>query len=129
RCHIDLSQTARFGWERSMWQRQTRLQLLGMALPHRSFPSEHGAVVARYKFFQEIPDRPVRMGKIDVAAPYPVIGAGFACLNQSRGLRVMNHHELGIERKCATIAFVVCEKNLEISRARMIRCTMQGIVE
>jgi len=69
------------------------------------------------------------MGKIDVAAPHPEIGAGFARFNQSRGLRVVNHHEFCIERKCAAIAFIVGEKNLEILRAGMIRRAMQGVVE
>src|SRR6267143_4053140 len=44
---------------------------------------KHRSVIPGYKFLKEVPDRAVRMRKIDVAAPNPVVYAGFAGINQS----------------------------------------------
>ena len=98
-------------------------------LPGKFRRGKHRSIIPGNEFFEEVPDRAVRMRKIDVAAPGPVICSRFAGINQSRRLRVVDHHEFGVERKSCAVPFVVREKNLEIPRARTIRRAVQRVVK
>ena len=98
-------------------------------LPREFRRRKQGAVVSRDEFLEEVPDCAIGMRKIDVASPHPMIRPGRARLNESGGLRIMNHHKLGVQGEGRAIAFAVSEKNFEILRAGVIRRAVQGIVE
>src|SRR5260221_5876532 len=79
--------------------------------------------------FQEIPDGGMRVRKIDVAAPDPVIAVFPAVRDQAGGLRVVNDHEFGVERKALGIFFVVGAEDIEVARLCMVGSAMQCVVE
>src|SRR2546425_6432227 len=98
-------------------------------LPREFRRREHRAVIPAYEGLEKVPDRTIRMREIDVAPPDPVICSWRAPIDQSARLRIVNHHEFGVEWERCAIVFVVSEENLEILCAGMVGRSVQRIVK
>src|SRR5208282_3854501 len=64
-----------------------------------------------------------------MAPPGPMISVLLASLDQRGRLRIMDNHELGVQRKPREVTFVAREKNFKILRVGMIWSAMKRVVE
>jgi hypothetical protein len=69
------------------------------------------------------------MGKVDVAAPDPMIFALRAIVDEAKRLGVMDDNEFGIKREAVKIALLVFAKDFEVARSRMIGGSVKCVVE
>jgi hypothetical protein len=74
-----------------------------------------GGVVTRDIGMEKIPADGVGMGKVDVAAPDPMISALRAIVDEAKRLGVMDDNEFGIKRKAVKIG---CWYSRKISKSR-----------
>ena len=98
-------------------------------LPRKLRRRKHRTVIFRDKLLQKIPYRPVGMRQIDMTAPHPMIRSWLARLDERRRLRIVDDHEFAIQRELLAIPLVVGQENIKVFLARMIRRSMQRIVE
>ena len=74
-----------------------RYQKLGMRqLLGERRQGENAGIIGRYELVQVFPYRPVRVTRIDMAAPDPFALAPATVLQQRCGLRIVNEHEVGL---------------------------------
>ena len=80
---------------------------------------KNGGVVTRHISMEKIPNRGVGMGKVDVAAPDPMIFGLGAIIDKAKRLGVMDNDEFGIEREAMKVALLVFAEDFEVAELRI----------